>query len=500
MRNWTRWTPLLLTLLALAWRLLLASQYYGWEESDYGNLAMARGAFESGFTDFDMKHLPFYYFLSGVFVAFLDDAILATHTVSILTGALSIGLVYLIGKRAFDTSVGVCAALLLCVQSEYALYASSSLREPLFGFLVLLGAYLLLENRPRWAALASGLSFLTRFDSLLIALPTTLYHVVRRPPSLKSLRHPLWSMLAIYGGIVFLWAWYCSLHHGTWLFFMPTVEVNLETGGGHELRTPLERLLGGLQVVKLLFFSTMPHHLSLPVWLAALGGLWLYRRDLLARTARGTLFAYGFLNTGFWLGIGLVGQHEPEHNLYWKWLYPVAPWWALFASAAVVWLVRRLPQRMLQVAVSLLLVITVGTSYARETQRQLTLSEQLLKPQVDLARWVEANVPPGSSLVFDNIPACYLNRKPHTWRLISWFDVPVPHDDEGAMASWLREQQIRYVLWFQEDWTQAPLVAPYLRTPRAHRLEGLLLKPLFQDAAYGFVFYEVQVESGEASP
>ncbi|MFM7201800.1 MAG: glycosyltransferase family 39 protein [Myxococcota bacterium] len=500
MRNWTRWTPLLLTLLALAWRMILSAQYYGWEESDYGNLAMARGAFESGFTDFDMKHLPFYYFLSGLFVALLDDSIWATHIVSVGTGAMSIGLVYLIGRRAFDETVALSAALILCVQSEYALYASSSLREPLFGFLVLLGAHLLLENRPRGAAWASSFSFLTRFDSMLIALPATLYHVVRRPPSLKSLRHPLWSMLAIYGGVVFLWAWYCSVHHGTWLFFMPTVEVNLETGGGHELRTPMERLQGGLEVVRALFFSTMPNHLSYPIWLGALLGLWLHRRELFARTARGTLFAYGFLNTGFWLGIGLVGQHEPEHNLYWKWLYPLMPWWVLFACSAGVWVVRALPQRALRGALVLLVVVMMGNTYARETHRQLILSEQLLKPQVELARWVEAHVPPGTSMVFDNIPACYLNRKPHTWLLISWFDVPVPRDDEASMAAWLREQRIRYVLWFQEDWTQAPLIAPYLRDPRIHVLDGLHLTPLFQDAAYGFVFYEVQVTDGEALP
>lgn len=485
------WPFFVWVVLALAWRLFLTPYFYGWEESDYGNLAMARGVLESGFTDFDMKHLPFYYFCSALVLALVGDTIVATHTVSILTGSLSVGLGYLIARRVFGEGAGRITGLLLCFQPEFALYASSSLREPLFTCLVLLGLWLLLEGRPKSAAAATGFSFLTRFDSMLIGMPALVWHLVRRPPRLSSPRHPLWPTLGIFGLFVALWSLYCGIHHGTYLFFMPTVQINIDTGGAQEVVAWQERLRGGLEVVFALFTQTLPKHLSWSVWGAALVGLFLTRREWFARVPRGTLFVYLALNTGFWLGIGLVGQHEPDHNLYWKWLYPMVPYWTSFAAYAWMFVWERVPGPLWKGGLVVMGLLSVGVPWARETQHQIDLSVQLYKPQVELARWVEAQVPPGTAMVFDNIPACYVNRKPHAWKFISWYDVPVPPGDEAAFADWLKAQDIRYVLWFKEEWTQASVLAPYLSEVKPHKVGDVLLEPLQHEEGYGFIFYAV---------
>ena len=42
---------------AIVYRFWLWDVFAGWEESDYGNIAMVRGVFESGFQSFDMNHM-----------------------------------------------------------------------------------------------------------------------------------------------------------------------------------------------------------------------------------------------------------------------------------------------------------------------------------------------------------------------------------------------------------------------------------------------------------
>ena len=69
------------------------------------------------------------------------------------------------------------------------------------------------------------------------------------------------------------------------------------------------------------------------------------------------------------------------------------------------------------------------------------------------------------------------------------------------MAGWLKSQNVSYVLWFQEEWTQAPRIAPYLASPVVHDLGVVRLVPLQQESGYGWVFYRVDsIDSPEGSP
>ena len=66
----------------LLWRLWLGSRFYGWEESDYGNLAMVRGVLASGFTAHELDHMPLYYALGAAVMALVGDASLAARSAS----------------------------------------------------------------------------------------------------------------------------------------------------------------------------------------------------------------------------------------------------------------------------------------------------------------------------------------------------------------------------------------------------------------------------------
>jgi hypothetical protein len=82
---------LLLILLAGAWRFFLMDIFAGWEESDYGNLAMVRGVYESGFRHYDMNHMPGYYGLAALGLLFTEDTVWAAKMCSWLGGMLAYG-------------------------------------------------------------------------------------------------------------------------------------------------------------------------------------------------------------------------------------------------------------------------------------------------------------------------------------------------------------------------------------------------------------------------
>jgi hypothetical protein len=225
----------------------------------------------------------------------------------------------------------------------------------------------------------------------------------------------------------------------------------------------------------------------------ALVGFWQRRRKLFTRSDISTVFFYLLLNTLLWLAIGFVAQHDYHHNLYWKWLYVLVPFWMMFAADAIAASVNAFRSR-LAVRLVVMLALATGTGYSffLQTEMQLDMSDRLYRPQVEVAQWVEANVPEGTTMIFDNIPACYIDRKPHSWNFISWFDVTVPPGDESAMEKYIVDHKIKYVLWFKEDWTQAPMIAPYLAEPIEHTIGRFHFVPMFHEEEYGFIFYRIE--------
>ncbi|MCB9743033.1 MAG: glycosyltransferase family 39 protein [Alphaproteobacteria bacterium] len=475
-------------LLSLAVRLALAPRYFGWEESDYGNLAMARGVLESGFRHYDMNHLPLYYGLSAAVMGLTGDAVLATRAVALISGVLTVALATWLSDRLLGRRVAWVVGLLLAVQPELALYSASSLREPLYAALVMSALLSLTGDRLGAASGATGLAFLTRMDAVFTLGPALLLHAAGRRPSARRIVR----VSAPLAATVLAWSAYCQVVHGTWRFWGHSVAVNVETGVA-EAEPGLQWLLDGLQVSAALFFEVLPSRVGWGVWagflLALLVTPWLRHdpRRTLATASLGLL--------GFWLGVALIAQHDPGHNLYWKWLHAVLPplimlgvhgaWLALdrlraLGGAGAAW------------AVGLLALGQGLFAMQAETTRQLEISQSLYKPQLELAQSIEAESRPGEAMLVDNIPGCWLDRREHTLALHTWFDVPVAPGDAQAFGRWLEAEHITRVLWFQEEWTQAPVIAPWLADGRAHELGALRLVPTAREDGYGWIHYKVE--------
>lgn len=484
------WSLLVVVLVALAWRLWLMGRYYGWEESDYGNLAMVRGVLDGGFRHYDMNHMPGYYGLSALVLAVVGDAVVAARAVTLTGGLVAVGLSLSLAWRLGGRWVALLAGILLVVQPELALYSSSSLREPLYAAFVMGCLASLGRERMALAGALAGAAFLVRFDAALVLGPLLVVHALGRADRLPRVARALAPLLLT----ILAWSAYTWVDHGTPWFWQHTVDVNVATGLGAEAEGRGEWLRNGGRVVGMLAAWVLPGRLGWGIWLGLLVAVATtpWRRHGLARTWA----LLGILMLGLWLGIGMTGQHSPEHNLYWKWLCPIVPVLLPLGAAGLLRMVDPL-RRGLAIAVVALVMLQAVVGDLLETRRQVELSADWYKPQLELARWVEAEVPESLPMLLDNIPACWIDRRPHDRPLTSWFDVPVPPDDPQAFAAWVQAQELGWVLWFREDWTQAPVVAPFLADGGAWSAGDLHLREVAREDGYGWILYAVE---GRAVP
>jgi len=476
--------------LAAAWRLCLSTQYRGWEESDYGNLAMVRGVLEGGFQHYDMNHLPLYYGASALVMGVVGDAVVAARAVSLICGVMTVVLGVLLADRLGGRAVAWVFAAVLVFQPELALYSASSLREPMYAALVLGSLYALFGEQLVLAGVWAGLAFLTRMDALLTLGPVLAVHALGRGPRGRRLLEGLGPLLLM----VLMWSLYCRWEHGTLAFWGHSVAVNVATGGTTEIGDAGSWWGNGLGVVGRLASEVLSSRTGWALWL----GLWwgLVQTPWRRHGPRRTLSLAALTFLGFWLGIGLVAQHAPEHNLYWKWLHSVIPVVGLVGILAVAnaldW-ARSLLGRAGVWVIGLAAVAQGAGAFGQETRRQLQVSEDLYGAQLDLARWIEGNVPEEAILLVDNIPGAWINRRAHERTLWTWFDVlegeeAWPREGFGA---WLKREELAYVLWFREAWTQAPRVAPWLGGEEEVTLPPMKLIPLDREDEYGWVFYRV---------
>ena len=471
----------------LCWRLWLMGRYAGWEESDYGNLAMIQGVLDGGFLHYDMNHMPGYYALAAVVHAVVGDAVLAGRSVSLAGGLIALALSVKIATRIGGPRTGWVTGILLVIQPEFALYSASSLLEPvaaafIMGTLSAIGA-----DRLRLAGICAAGAFLVRFDAALVLGPVLLLHAYIGKDGWKRLIRA-WIPLA---GAVFLWALYCRLDHGTWAFWSHSVQVNLDTGLGAEAEQPGEWWKNGSLIATQLLGWLLPWRIGLVVWVGLIVGLWVALRQ--KHGLMRTVGAQAFLMLGLWAAIGFVGQHAASHNLYWKWLYPVVPVITPLAAYGLWLLADRVGRVMGSQAGWVLVVVSMlqaSASNLRETERQRELSEAWYRPQLVLAQWIEANVADDTAMVLDNIPACWIRRR-HTERpMVSWFDVPVAPGDEKGFAAWVEGEKVEWVLWFREDWTQAPRIAPFLASGGIWESGTVRLVERGREDGYGWIWFE----------
>ena len=470
---------------AVVYRFWLWDIFAGWEESDYGNVAMVRGVFESGFRSYDMNHMPGYYGFSALFLWLYDDAVIAGKLAATLSGAGAIiGIAWLMRYMA-GTTASILLVLLLTFQPEFSLYSASALREPMYTFFMV--GVLICSIQERWwlFGVCASLAFLVRFEFPLVCTPLLFLLIYRHGYTiLPKIGIPM--LLTILG-----WMMYCWHTYETVAFWSHAASTNIETGMGAEAVSRWDWCLRGFEIVSSLIGYLLPSRIG---WLIFVG--WVLSPFMIPKESRAWLvlgLSYGAV--GVWLLIAFIAQHDANHNLYWKWMYPLVPlvsfcgvwtWWRWLSTRTSV------VQCFIWAAICL---VTIPMQYS-QAQQQIQRADRLYRPQLELSLQLEQEVPSDRLLLVDNIPACWMNRTLHDRRLISWFDVPVPKNDPKAFARWLKKEDVWGVLWFQESWTQAPVIAPFLQHGGVWREGEEILKEEAREDEYGWIYYRRYERSG----
>ena len=293
----------ILLVAAIVYRFWLWDVFFGWEESDYGNIAMVRGVYQSGFRHYDMNHMPGYYGLAALLLLVQNNAVVAAKLMTTICGSAAlIGSVLLLRRMA-----GLPAAIILClvliIQPEFSLYTASALREPVYT-LFLVGVLWSMIARHWWlAGVCSALAFLVRFEYPLVLIPMLM--VLLSQSKGKAVMKLLIPLIIS----ILLWMLYCMWMYETYAFWSHAAQSNIDTGLGGEATTALDWYRRGFSVTTSLFFL-LPQRLGWLVWTGWLLCIFWIPRESKMRMV--CIFSYGLVFV--WLCIAFVAQHDATHN------------------------------------------------------------------------------------------------------------------------------------------------------------------------------------------
>ena len=174
------WRLLALSLLPFLLLCAYSLQFNAYSMDEYTYMRMARSFAADPLSSPEPSRFPAFPFALSLAFGFFGDSLLVSRLVSVLFGALSVALVFLVGRRFFSSRAGFVAALLLGSAPFFAFLSSKILTESMFTLLFVACAYLVVESatRPRLlvplGALFS-LFFLARFTALSL-VPIALFY------------------------------------------------------------------------------------------------------------------------------------------------------------------------------------------------------------------------------------------------------------------------------------------------------------------------------------
>jgi len=328
----------------------------------------------------------------------------------------AIPLLFLLGRRCFSTAVGLAGAALWAVLPLAVSYGRVVRTDSAGIFFALLALLLIVRLLDRasirdyvLAGIALGLGISSRYFlvTLLAALVIAGAIAIRRRVPGTSVR----GIAAGVGAAVATFAVTTPFFFLDWTTARASLADENTSNLGHDGLSPVGNLRWYLG-------NSIPKSLTLPVALLALIGIIValaYRRD----PRRLVLLAGG---TTFLVAISMS-------ELHWeRWPLPILPVVVLFAVDGVAWLTAELSARLGQPELSPALVVAgvvlVALWPARDVVR-LNVRESRPSTRVVARHWIEANIPPGSTLVkelktapLDNTAVHWMER--HTLAGVGW--------------------------------------------------------------------------------
>jgi hypothetical protein len=340
--------------------------------------------------------------LTGVFTSTNDFARLFFNDVTLfylpgrliaaLSGVMSVGMVCLLGGRAYDVRVGLIAGAFLTFSVLHVAYSHYIKTHVPAGLLVSVALglawsiYVGKDNRRRYllAGVIAGLGASTIYHAGFVLVSIIVAHVLRWRDSSKNMSEVRLLSPKLLGAVIASFAAFllttpfAILDWPTFIGDLSSTAATFYSGGFWERGTfyPLTSLLASI---------------GRPLGYVALLGLGyaLVRRrpaDLILLSQ--PLFLAGFLM--------LFAAKEPQHMLI---AFPaLSVLSASFLVDAVSWFIRpRILQSLALTLAAVLLLVTPATvSFQKSFQLTLPETRSIAK------EWIEENMPPGSKIVMDS--------------------------------------------------------------------------------------------------
>lgn len=133
--------------------------------------------------------VPFYYMLLNIWVRLAGNSEGALRALSALFGIGALGLIYLVGRRLLNDTVGLLGTLMLAVSPLHVIYGQEARGYALQILLTLLSTYFFVriafcneKGRTLWAGywLSAGLAIYTHYFSIFIILAQNLFLLLAR--------------------------------------------------------------------------------------------------------------------------------------------------------------------------------------------------------------------------------------------------------------------------------------------------------------------------------
>jgi len=124
---------------------------------------------------------PLIQYLYAIWIYLFGTSLEASRTVSVVSGSLTIVVVYFLGKSVFDNKVGLLSALFLCFSSFHILYSRLATSESLVLFFILTALYFFwvgYNKKSRTYMCMSGIFFGLSLNTKYIALAAALASVL----------------------------------------------------------------------------------------------------------------------------------------------------------------------------------------------------------------------------------------------------------------------------------------------------------------------------------
>ncbi|MCX6348132.1 MAG: glycosyltransferase family 39 protein [Candidatus Aureabacteria bacterium] len=164
------------------------------------------------------KHPPFFSYCIASCIVLLGAGLKAAYLPTVLSGALTIWVVFLLGRSIYNWQTGLAAAAMLSIDPIHWACSEKIWAETTQGFLCTLALYLFCRGLSRnhlliWGGAIIGLALLTKYTSALTVLILVAFALIFRRDLLRN--KYFWMQWLVAAAVFSPWAiWYFNVYGG----------------------------------------------------------------------------------------------------------------------------------------------------------------------------------------------------------------------------------------------------------------------------------------------